>query len=57
LQPVLDVRVREGSPVEEVCCRDADRVAGPHKEVLMPARYVKDLVGDVPEEVKIPGWR
>ena len=28
-QVVLDVRVREASPVEQVRCRDADRVAGP----------------------------
>ena len=32
-------------PVEQVHCRDADRVAGPCEEVLVPAQYVKDFVG------------
>ena len=48
---VLYVRIREASPVEQVCCRNADGVAGPREEVLVPARYVEHFVGDVLEEV------
>ena len=36
--------------MEEVRGRDADRVTGPCKEVLVVDRYVEDFVGDLPEE-------
>jgi hypothetical protein len=49
-QVVLDVRVREASPVKQVCFCDTDRMAGPCEEVIVPMPYVKDFVGDMPEE-------
>ena len=50
VEAVLDVRVRELGAVEEVCGRDTDRMAGPREKVLVVGQYVKDLVGDPPEE-------
>jgi hypothetical protein len=50
MEAVLDIRVRELGVVEEVCGGDMDRVAGPYEEVLVVDGYVKDLVGNLPEE-------
>ena len=47
---VLDIGIQEPGAVEEVHGRDANRVAGPCKEVLVAGRYVEVLVGDLPEE-------
>ena len=43
--------------MEEVRGCDMDRVAGPCKEVLVVGRYVKDLVGNLPEEGSHLGGR
>ena len=43
--------------MEEVRGRDADGMTGPRAEVLVVGRYVKDLVGDLPEEGGHPGGR
>ena len=47
---VLDIRIRELGSMEEVRGCDADRVAGPCKEVLVVCWYVEDFVGDLLEE-------
>ena len=49
-EAILNERIREACTVEEVRGRDADRVAGPCKEVLVPGRYVEDLEGDLSEK-------
>jgi hypothetical protein len=50
MEAVLDIRIREPGVVEEVCSRDANRVAGPLEEVLAAGWYVEGLVDNLLEE-------
>ncbi len=49
-EAVLDIRVREPSSVEEVGGGDANGVAGPCEQVLVPLGDVEYLLRDVAQE-------
>ena len=49
-EAILDVRVQEPGPMEEVGSRDVDGVAGPDEQILVPGRNVEHFVCDVPQE-------